>query len=88
MATKTEKPACEEKHCEFNQPEECPYYDEITEWGYDAALEDNCHRDHAADFSYDIQGIYSRLTGDHTDWYRCTTEPWWSLGALLHATAV
>lgn len=46
------------------------------------------HGGPASDFSYDIQGIYSRLTGDHTDWYRCTTEPWWSLGALLHATAV
>lgn len=45
---------------------------------------DTCEQLHLWDLRENVQDIYTRLTGDGTDWMKCRIEPWWSLGMLFY----
>lgn len=75
---------CKLEHCADNDANVCPFRDEIIE---DAQIwaDPYCEEFHWSDFGPAIQDCYTRLTGDPTDWTKCRTEPWWSLGGLFNA---
>lgn len=47
-------------------------------------FDDNCEQLHLWDLHEHVQEVFTRLTGEGTDWMKCRTEPWWSLGMLFH----
>lgn len=60
---------------------------EAREEGFQAGFDQAIEEDHAARAEA-IQPIFDKLGPErdrHTDWLRCTDEPWFSLAALFRA---
>lgn len=92
MIEKT-KSKCKQKHCDDLDNDQCPWYDEIVQEGYDSAMDEvvECERDHGEGAIYVIQQVFDRIgpaLDRNTDWMKCREEPWVSLSGVLCGQAV